>query len=147
MDPKLIYLVQTDTTVGFLSNDDKKLTTIKNRSNHKKILKVVDSCKTLKTFTRVPKKFRKTVRNAKKTTFIYPNQKSFRVIDIDDHHHKFIKKFRSLYSSSANLSGDKFDLQFASSICDVEVLNKNQFQEKKSSSIIKLSKIKSIKIR
>ena len=74
MDSSLVYLVQTDTTVGFSSSNDEKLSVVKQRPKSKKILHTVDSFKTLQEHTRVPKKYRKRVRNSKKTTFIYPNK-------------------------------------------------------------------------
>ena len=100
MDSSLVYLVQTDTTVGFSSSNDEKLSLIKQRPTNQKILQTVDSFKTLKQNTRVPKEFRKRVRNSKKTTFIYPNTHSFRVISKDDRFFRFIHKFKSLYSTS-----------------------------------------------
>ena len=147
MDKNLIYLAQTDTTVGFLSNDDKKLTVVKNRSDTKKMLKVVDSFRTLKDYTRVPKQYKKLVRNSKNTTFIYPNEKSFRVVDRDSNHYRFIKKFKTIYSTSANKSGEKFDMKFAINNCDVEVIDYRKYYEQNSSTLIKLGKIKMEKIR
>ncbi len=102
MDSKLVYLVQTDTTVGFSSFDDEKLSLLKQRPLSQKILQTVDSFKTLKENTRVPKKFRKKIRQMKKTTFIYPNGNSFRVINKNDSFYDFISKFGKLYSTSAN---------------------------------------------
>ena len=90
MDKNLIYLVQTDTTVGFSSFDDEKLSNVKQRAINQKNLKTVDSFSSLKEFTRVPKKYRKIVRNSKKTTFIYPNSNSFRVINKDEPFYNFI---------------------------------------------------------
>jgi len=112
MDSSLVYLVQTDTTVGFSSLNDEKLSTIKQRPTSKKILHTVDSFKTLNEHTRVPKKFRKKVRNSKKTTFIYPNTKSFRVVDKNSDFYDFIHKFGILYSTSANKTGENFDKDF-----------------------------------
>lgn len=83
MDSRLLYLVQTDTTVGFSSLDDERLNVIKNRDKNQKILKTLDSFERLKEFTRVPKNHRKMVRNSSKTTFIYPNLKSFRVVSCE----------------------------------------------------------------
>ena len=54
----MIFLVQSDTTVGFLSQDSDKLCKIKKRDNNKPFLVAVDSYKSLKNLTRVPKKFR-----------------------------------------------------------------------------------------
>ena len=140
MDSSLVYLVQTDTTVGFSSLNDEKLSTIKQRPTSKKILHTVDSFKTLNEHTRVPTKFRKKVRNSKKTTFIYPNTKSFRVVDKDSVFYDFINKFGILYSTSANKTTESFDKNFAVNGADVIVENKKGFFETKASSIIKLSK-------
>ena len=147
MDKNLIYLTQTDTTVGFLSNDYKKLADIKKRPITQKILRVVDSFKTLKTHTRIPKKFKKQIRNSKNTTFIYPNKQSFRVVDNNSDHHKFIKKFKTLYSTSANKTGQNFNIEFALNSCDIEVLNKQEYSENNSSTILKISKSKLTKLR
>ena len=84
-------MVQTDTTVGFTSSNDEKLSNIKQRPSNQKILKTLDSFVTLKEFARVPKKFRKIVRNSSKTTFIYPNLDSFRVVKSESIFFDFIK--------------------------------------------------------
>ena len=145
MDSSLVYLVQTDTTVGFSSLNDEKLSTIKQRPTSKKILHTVDSFKTLTQYTRVPKDFRKKVRNSKRTTFIYPNTKSFRVVIKDSNFYDFINKFGILYSTSANKTTEKFDKDFATIGADTIVEDKRGFYETKASTIIKLSK-KSLKI-
>ena len=140
MDSSLVYLVQTDTTVGFSSLNDEKLSSIKQRPTSKKILHTVDSFKTLIENTRVPKNFRKKVRNSKKTTFIYPNTKSFRVVDKNSDFYDFIHKFNILYSTSANKTGKNFDKDFATIGSNIVVEDKRGFFETKASSIIKLSK-------
>ncbi len=147
MDSTNIYLTQTDTTVGFLSSDDKKLASIKQRDIIKKTLRVVDSFKTLKTHTRIPKNKRKLIRNSKFTTFIYPNNDSFRFVNKNCLHHKFIKKFGTLYSTSANVTNEKFNLEFAVEKCDIEVLNDVEYFDTHSSKILKITKNKLIKIR
>jgi len=147
LDKDLIYLAQTDTTVGFLSNDNVKLANIKNRSTTQKTLRVVDSFKTLNTHTRIPKNQRKLVRNSKNTTFIYPNGESFRVVPINSSHHKFIKKFGTLYSTSANDTNKEFTLEFALNAATIQLLNKNDFVQSYSSSILKIMKNKNIQIR
>ncbi len=145
MDSSLVYLVQTDTTVGFSSLNDEKLSLIKQRPTSKKILHTVDSCKTLTQNTRVPKNFRKRVRNSKRTTFIYPNTKSFRVVSKDSDFYDFIHKFNILYSTSANKTGESFDKDFAIIGANIVVEDKRSFYETKASTIIKLSK-KTMKI-
>ena len=147
MSEDKVYLVQTDTTVGFSSSCDEKLSSIKQRPTTQKILQTVDSFKTLNGFTRVPKQHRKKVRHSKKTTFIYPNGNSYRVIFKDSNFHNFINKFKSLYSTSANLTGKNFDEIFAKEKSDVIVYEKEDFNETTASSIYKLSKKKKKKIR
>lgn len=140
MDSSLVYLVQTDTTVGFSSSNDEKLSNVKQRPISKKILHTVDSFKTLQKYTRVPKKFRKEVRKSTLTTFIYPNLKSFRVINKDKTFYDFIHKFGILYSTSANKTGEKFEYNFAETHSNVIVEDKNNFFESSSSRIIKITK-------
>jgi tRNA A37 threonylcarbamoyladenosine synthetase subunit TsaC/SUA5/YrdC len=147
VDKNKVYLTQADTTVGFLSNDDKKLATIKNRDSSQKTLRVVDSFRTLKTYTHIPKKYKKLIRNSKNTTFIYPNGESFRVIDKNNQHYKFIKKFGILYSTSANKNGENFNEDFAIMNCDIEVLNDKKYLQSNSSNIIKVNNKSLIKVR
>jgi len=146
MNPNNTYLAQTDTTVGFLSRDFKKLNKIKKRDINKKVLIEVDSLTTLKNFVRVPNKFKKKVRRAKKTTFIYPKGDSFRVVK-DKNHLKFLKKFRWMYSTSANLSGKKFDKLWVFKVVDIVVEDKRGFFEGKPSTIYKVNNYKIKKIR
>ena len=147
MNSSLVYLVQTDTTVGFSSSSDERLSEVKQRPKSKKILHTVDSFKTLKEHTRIPKKFRKQVRKATRTTFIYPNLKSFRVVNKEDNFYDFIHKFNILYSTSANLTGKNFQKEFAHNVCDVVVIDKNNFSETTASKIIKLTKTSKKRIR
>lgn len=147
MDSNFVYLVQTDTTVGFSSNDNEKLAVIKNRPREQKILRTVDSFKTLQNFTRIPNSHKKRVRNSKNSTFIYPNNESFRVISKDSNFYDFIKKFKSLYSSSANESKKSFDEEYTKNVADVIVIGKNGFYENIPSSLFKLNKIRFKKLR
>jgi tRNA A37 threonylcarbamoyladenosine synthetase subunit TsaC/SUA5/YrdC len=147
LDKSLVYLVQTDTTVGFLSSDDKKLSCVKQRKQNQKTLQVVDSFNTLKKHTRIPKQMRKIVRNSKRITFIYPNKLSFRVIDKNSLHHNFINKFNCLYSTSANITKNDYNERFAFDNSDIIVYNKAGFSQYVSSAIYKLNKKKRKKIR
>jgi tRNA A37 threonylcarbamoyladenosine synthetase subunit TsaC/SUA5/YrdC len=146
MNPNKIYLIQTDTTVGFLSQDKEKLNKIKNRPLNQPVLIEVDSLATLKKFTRVPNRFKNRVRKSKKTTFIYPNKKSFRVVK-DEKHLEFLKKFKWMYSTSANLTGKNFNKKWAKSVADIIVEDKRGLFEGKASRIYKLGKNKIKKIR
>lgn len=147
MDKCEIYLVQTDTTVGFLSGDNKKLSNIKQRPETQKILQAINSFTTLKSYARIPNIHKKLVRNSKLTTFIYPSGNSFRVVDKASKHHDFIEKFGSLYSTSANETTKKFDVDFAYNRVDIIVFSQSDFYETSGSSIIKLTNFKKRKIR
>jgi len=147
MNSSDVFLVQTDTTVGFLSSDDKKLSLLKQRDSKQKTLQVVDSFKSLKQFVRVPKQYRKKVRNSKISTFIYPANLAFRVIDKDSNHQHFIKKFGCLYSTSANITKNSFNEKFAVGKSDVIVYTDGNFCEKTASSIYKVSKARIKRIR
>ncbi len=146
MNPNKIYLTKTDTTVGFLSQDYKKLNKIKKRALNKKNLIEVDRLNTLKNFTRVPDKFKKQIRRAKKTTFIYPNGNSYRVVK-DERHLEFLQKFKWMYSTSANLSGEKFDKKWAFKMSDIIVEDKEGFFEGEASSIFKINNYKIKRVR
>lgn len=147
MDSNKVYLVQTDTTVGFLSNEPYKLSIIKQRNPNQKILRAVDSFTTLQKYVRVPNRFKKQIRNSKKTTFIYPNGDSFRVVDRDDPHQNFLKKHKILYSTSANITKQAFDEEFAISKADIVIFTDKPFFNRGSSKIYKINKTSIKKVR
>lgn len=140
----MIYLAQTDTTAGFLSQNLEELNRLKNRPLNQPCLICVSKFEMLKNFTRVPCKFKNLVRRAKKTTFIYPNSKAIRVVK-DCDHAKFLDEIGWVYSSSANIHGQKFDLEFAKNSADV-ILD-GDFKELPPSKIYKLSTTNLLKIR
>ena len=113
-----VFLTQTDTTIGFVSQNADKLTKIKQRPPHKHYIKAVNSLQTLKTFARVPKKHKNRVRRAKKTTFIMPNGHSYRVIQ-DKHHLLLLDRLKWAYTTSANLSNEAYDEFFAREMADI----------------------------
>jgi len=147
LDSNKVYLVQTDTTVGFLSNDPYQLSITKQRDPNQKILRAVDSFKTLQQFVRVPNKFKRQIRNSQKTTFIYPNGDSYRVVDRDDSHQNFLKKFHIMYSTSANVTKQEFSEEFAVNNADIVLFTKHGFNNIGSSKIYKLGKTSIIRIR
>lgn len=140
----MIYLAQTDTTAGFLSKDYRELNRIKGRDEDKPCLITTSKFSELKTLVRVPDKFKNLVRRARKTTFLYPNLKAIRVVK-DCPHAKFLDIHGWLYSTSANLSGEKFDEIWARSVADKVV--DNEFKESASSKIYKISNKKIKKLR
>ena len=144
MKSDIVILSQTDTTVGLLSQDAKKLDEIKQRAKGKKYITALPSLKALKSRARVPKEFKKIVRRGKKITFIFPSGNSYRVIK-DKTHLLLIKRYGWLYTTSANLSGKELDLEFAKERADIIIypLNPNG----KSSTIYRLGRAKLKKIR
>ena len=150
-----IILIQTDTTVGFLSKNSEKLAKIKNRDPRKKFIQVVPSFRVLKDLIRVPNKFKSMVRQSSKKTFIYEsfqrngekNQNfGIRVVQ-DKKHDDFLKKFGAFYSSSANLSGENFSYDFTFSSADVICEDYRGLFETKSSKIIKIKRDKKRQLR
>jgi len=77
---KSLYLTPTDTTIGFVSQDSSKIDIAKKRLPNKHYIRVVNSLQTLKSFTRVPQKYKNRIRRSRQTTFIMPNGYSFRVV-------------------------------------------------------------------
>ncbi|MDQ7083587.1 MAG: Sua5 YciO YrdC YwlC family protein [Sulfurovum sp.] len=115
-----VFLTQTDTTIGFVSQNSSKISHIKQRPLDKYYIKAVNSLETLKSFVRVPQAHKNTVRRASKTTFILPNTHSYRVIR-DAHHLLLLNRLLWAYTSSANLSGQEYDEAFAREVSDIVI--------------------------
>jgi len=139
-----IFLTQTDTTIGFVSQNAGRLTAVKQRSKHKHYIKAVDSLATLKHFTRIPDLYKKRVRRALKTTFIFPDGYSYRVIK-DTHHLLLLNRLKWAYTTSANLSNMPYDPSFAIPAADVVVSPLKESQE--ASPIYRLGKYQIKRIR
>ncbi len=139
MDPRKVYLAQTDTTVGFLSQDGAKLARIKKRPPNKPFLIALCSFALLQSFVRVPGVHRKRVRRAKKITFIYPNGKALRLVK-ETEHYRFLRKFGWMYSTSANESGRSFERSWASKQADIVVEDSRGLYEASPSPLYRLGK-------
>ena len=139
-----VFLTQTDTTIGFVSQNADKLTQIKQRPPHKYYIKAVNSLQTLQTFTRVPTKHKNRVRRAKKTTFVMPNMHSYRVVQ-DKHHLLLLNRLSWAYTTSANLSNETYNETFAKEMADIIIEPLNITEE--VSEIIKLGKYSLKRIR
>ena len=107
-----LYLTQTDTTIGFISQDASKIDKAKKRLPNKYYIQAVDSLQTLQKFSRVPHRHKNRVRRAKRTTFIMPNGLSFRIVK-NSEHNLLLDRLGWAYSSSANLSGAEYDEVYA----------------------------------
>ena len=132
-----VFLTQTDTTIGFVSQNANKLTTIKQRPPHKHYIKAVNSLATLKTFTRVPSSHKNRVRRSKKATFILPDGHSYRLIQ-DKHHLLLLDRLKWAYTTSANLSDHPYDEKFAKEMGDIII--EPLLQTRQASNIYKLGK-------
>ncbi|MEA1920914.1 MAG: Sua5 YciO YrdC YwlC family protein [Campylobacterota bacterium] len=146
MDKKALYLVQTDTTVGFLSQDRAKLARAKNRPKSKEFLSVYSDFKTFKKEkNRIPNIHKNFIRASKRTTVITKNRAS-RVV-LDSQHHEFLVRFGYLYSTSANESGKKFNETFVRSAAEISVEDINGFRDDTPSKLLKLSPTRKVRLR
>lgn len=142
MKSERLYLVQTDTTAGFLSGDPLKIARAKKRDPRQPLLLCVDTLAKQKRLVRTPSLHKKRVRRAQKTTFIYadhPHTPAIRVVR-DERHARFLSKFDFLYSSSANETGKPFDYETAANEADVILFEPCGFFQGRASSIIKIGK-------
>lgn len=140
-----VLLAQTDTTVGFLSQDAVRLGEIKMRDSAKPFLKVFSDFQTLKEHTRVPNRYKNWVRRAKKTTFIVKNQ-AFRYVS-DPSHGSLIARHGWFYSTSANPSGGSYENLFCMQSADWIVEDDRGLCELSPSRIFKLGHRRFQKIR
>jgi len=138
-----IILAQADTTVGFISQDAKKLASIKSRPQSKPFIKIYNSL--LACESRIPHAKRKFLRRAKKTTFIVKNQ-AFRIVP----HAKSSQILRDIswhYSTSANESGKKFSIEFCEDKADIIIEDSFGLKELQASKLIKLNNKKLRRLR
>jgi len=146
MDAYALYLVQTDTTVGFLTQDSALLSEVKKRPNSKAFVSVYSDFKTFKeNKNRIPNHHKNYVRASQQTTFISKNRAS-RIIK-NSNHHDFLKRFGWFFSSSANQSNKAFERDFALDIAEIIVEDARGLYESRPSSIIKLSQTREVKLR
>jgi len=130
-----VFLAQTDTTVGFISQNADKITVIKQRPSYKHYITAVNSFHTLKTLVRIPQQHKNRVRRSTKTTFVMQNKESYRVI-FDVQHLLLLNRLKWAFTSSANLSNEAYDETFAKNMADVII--EPLFGPKESSHIYKL---------
>jgi len=139
-------LIQTDTTVGFLSQDEIKLQNIKSRNSAKPFIKTYQNFKTfLEEGNRAPNSKKAFIRRSKKTTFIV-NGVSFRVAQ-SKNNSSVVRKLLWSYSTSANESGKKFNRKFCELKADIIIEDKDGLKEQSSSTLYKINSKKIIKLR
>lgn len=133
-----VYLAQTDTTVGFLSQNAQKLATIKERPNDKPFIKSFDSLERyIEMGGRVPTSFKRHLRRAKNQTFVINNQ-AIRIVS-EGEHHEFLQKFGWCYSTSANEKSMPYLSDFAFKSVDVIVEDSRALFEGDASTITKIN--------
>ncbi|QOY53419.1 hypothetical protein HUE88_03205 [Candidatus Sulfurimonas baltica] len=141
-----VILAQTDTTVGFLSQDSDKLYEIKSRPTAKPFIKVYkDFYNFLLNKNRVPQNKKNLVRRSKKTTFIVKNR-AFRVA-ASQLNSQILRDLSWNYSTSANESQKKFDRVFCESKADIIIEDRGGLNENSSSTLIKINKFKMRRMR
>lgn len=145
-DENKIYLIQSDTTPGFVSKNYKAINAIKGRNKHTKCLITTNSFMALKNLARAPKAHKILIRKAKKTSFIYKNNLCIRVSQ-NTEYNAFLANFSGAfaYSSSANFHGHSFNEAWAKMAADEVIGNKFCFLP--SSHIYRLGKNRIIKLR
>ena len=141
-----VILTQTDTTVGFVSQNHTKLSLIKERDSSKPFIKVYKNFKALSNDKiRIPNSQKKYIRRAKRKTFILKNL-AFRVAE--DRLSSSILRLSSWnYSTSANESGKNFDRDFCEEKTDIIIEDKYSLFEGESSSLIKINSKKRKRLR
>jgi len=141
-----VVLTQTDTTVGFLSQNESKLQSIKSRNSSKPFIKVYKNFKTLKEHAiRVPNAQKRRVRASRKTTFIVKCM-AFRVSG-DSLESSLLRNIQWNYSTSANESGKNFDRNFCEEKTDIIIEDKSLLYEGSSSSLYKINNKKIERLR
>lgn len=133
-----VVLTQTDTTVGFLSQDAQKLYEIKSRPSSKPFIKVYKDFKSFKSDgKRVPKKRKKLIRRSKRTTYILGDF-SFRVAK-PPLHSELLRVTPWFYSTSANRSGEQFERAFCEAKADIIIEDSSGLSENSASKVIKIN--------
>ncbi len=141
-----VILAQTDTTVGFLSQDASRLAKIKARPPHKPFIQSFSSLQTYKEMGgRVPQQFKNRLRRSKSTTFVI-NNRAVRIVS-QGPHHKLLQKFGWLYSTSANAANHPYERGFAEEQAEIIVEDSRKLFEGKSSHIFKLHHYKLKQLR
>jgi len=141
----MVILAQTDTTVGFLSQNAKKLAHIKERPQNKPFLKNFFTLRELTKSMRIPQRRKKELRRAKKRTYIIKDQ-AFRIATFPASSVLF-KKAKWFYSTSANKSKESFEYNFAKEKADIIVINEVGLFESEPSALIKCNNKKKVRLR
>ncbi len=143
----LLYLACTDTTVGFLSHESRRIDRAKHRHSGKHYIRTVSDLHTFKRLTRVPSRWKNFLRRAKRSSVILPNGNSFRIVH-DADHRRFLKRLDGwCYSSSANRSGETYDAAYAYEQADVILYPLSRCEGRNPSALYRLGKKRRKRLR
>lgn len=138
-----LFLAQTDTTVGFLSQNRRRLQRVKSRPNSKPFIKVYNSLQAYKEDKgRIPNTQKSRLRRSKKTTFIVKNI-AFRIAPTQQHS-SLLRALPWFYSTSANESGKSYQRAFCVEKADIIIEDRDSLYEGNASKLLKINS-KSIK--
>ncbi len=141
-----VILAQTDTTVGFLSQDAQKLAEIKERPSHKPFIQSFDSLKRYMSMGgRVANIHKNRLRRSKSTTYVI-NNRAIRIVGQGEHH-RLLQKYGWLFSTSANAKSHPYEETFAKKHADLVVEDHRGLSEGKASHIYKLNNYRMKKLR
>jgi len=141
-----VILTQTDTTVGFVSQNKILLSEIKERASSKPFIKVYKNFKILRNDNkRIPNSHKNLLRRSTKTTFIVKNS-AFRIAK-DRLHSSLLRSTQWNYSTSANETTKNYKRDFCEEKTDIIIEDKNSLYEGISSSLYKINSKKKKRLR
>lgn len=141
-----VVLTQTDTTVGFSSQNEARLKEIKSRQSTKPFIKLFRDFALLKeSGIRLPSTQKKRVRRSKKTTFIVKGD-SFRVAQTQLES-AVLRALPWCYSTSANEAGKSFAREFCEANAQIIIEDAKGLFEGKASTLYKINATKIKRLR
>lgn len=120
IDPEMVTLSSTDTTIGFLSQSRTALDRVKGRINSKPYITALPSLYSLRQRVRASKRHHRFLRRARRTSFVFPNGESYRIVR-DSRHLLLLRRLGWAYTTSANPAGKPYDEEFARDKADLVV--------------------------
>lgn len=138
-------LVQTDTTVGFASQNAAALAACKGRPADKPFLKTFATLGEYRKQGRVPAAFKRELRRSGRTTYVVKNQ-AFRIV-AEGAYHAVLKRCGWCYSTSANAASERFDPAFAFQAAEIIVEDGRGFFETEPSAIFRLNQHRKSRLR
>ena len=130
--------MQSDTTVGLISQDGLRLNRLKGRPDNQPLIETVTSFSVLRSRLRVPVWARSMIRRFKHTTVAYPQGRAIRVLYGE--HARPLEALQWAYSSSANPTGGAFDESWARAQADLYLLRPEGFSPQAASAIVRLGR-------